>query len=775
MRGPRLNSAARRIFWNRSCPHHPPWSDSTSDRLRAAALSWVAPVSIPNRGSGHVPAAGSIPARSSFVSRSEGGARTAGSSAIAANTGGETMKLHDGGMRATAGNGLRSTAARRTWWPKVAAWGLGIVLLGAARTASALDVIGYTAAANDRFSSGYPTAPVTNTNPAFVGRDYSWRGVGWAAGDPTKSFGFLTPQHYLVASHYGGSPTIKLLDAGGIVYSATQSSVTNTGYGFTNNGTQAPDISLGELTAPIPSSRGMPRYGILDSNTTSTTSSTYNGQPLLVYGRGPNGTQSTRIGAAAVNGTQSGSDSYITTNASGVILQAGDSGSPDFIPWTNPNGGKELTIIGNNAATDFATVNVMNYLGNASVMAAINVLTTPDGYALKVVGNPTNTWVGSASTSIGNRTAWGLSPPTAAPSDKYVLFNGATAGGGRAVTVDVAANERGMYFKSTGSGTLGFTFSGTSTLTVGRGGITNYDASRQTISSTVALGDHQYWDVGPGGVTAAAISTGTGFLLEIAGSGTARITGNVSGGGGLAVSGHRLELSGSSSYTGRTWVHTGTLSVGGTIASSSGVSLAAAGVLAGTGRVSAIAGAGSVDPGTSPGILTGRSVDPSAGLDFNFEFTQTGSPTWGTGTASGNDVLRLTSGSAPFTTPLASANAVNVFLDVSTLSLNDVFRGGFFTDLDTAFLGSVQNASWNYYLATPGGTTTYNGVAYSLYGGPYTFALTTVAETAAFSGGSEAGYVTQFTVVPEPAMGAAVAVAIAACVAGWRRRAGGPG
>jgi autotransporter-associated beta strand protein len=697
------------------------------------------------------------------------------------------MTFEDGGMSTTAGGGHHSTTSR---WARVSVVASSMViailnsgviaLLGAPGTASALDVIGYTAAANDRFASGYPTAPVTNTNPAFVGIDYSWLGVGWAASDPTKSFGFLSPQHYLVATHYGGSPTIKFLDAQGLVSSATEASVTNTGYGFTNSGAQPPDISIGELTAPIPSSSGLPRYGVLDINASSTTNSSYNGQPLLVYGRGPSGTQSTRIGAATINGTTlSGSDSYITTittTASGVLLQVGDSGSPDFIPWTNPNGAKELTIIGNNAATASGTFNVMNAIGNSAVMAAINALTTPDGYALKVVGNPSNTWVGSSSTLIGNRGAWGLSPPAPLPNDKYVLFDGATAGGGRAVTVDTAANERGMYFKSTGSGTSGFTFSGASTLTVGRGGITNYDTSRQTISSPIALGSHQYWDAGAGGITANAIATGTaGYLLEIAGSGTARITGDVSGSGGLAASGHRLELSGSSSYTGRTWVHTGTLVVGGTIGSSSGVSLAAGGVLAGTGRVPAIAGAGAVDPGNSPGILTGPSVDPSAGLDFNFEFTQTGSPTWGTGTASGNDVLRLTSGSTPFATALAAANGVNVFLDVATLSLNDVFRGGFFTDLDAAFLGSVQNASWNYYLATPGGATTYNGVAYSLYGGPYSVALATVAETAAFSGGSEAGYVTQFTVVPEPMMGATLALAVAAFAACWRRRGGWPG
>ena len=448
---------------------------------------------------------------------------------------------------------------------------------------AAYDVVGYTAAANNRFSSGFPSAPVTNTSGSFVGLPYSWLGVGWATSDPTKGFGFLTPKHYLVARHYGGAATISLLSAGGQVVTGTQASVTDTGYGFTNGGTQPADIAIGELTASLPAAYGLPRYGVFDANSSSTTNSTYVGQPLMVYGRGPDGTQSPRMGTATVNGwAVSGSNSSITSNVTTGTLQIGDSGSPDFIRWTNPNGAAEITIIGNNAATDFASVNVYNFLGAAAVMNAVNALTTPDGYALKIVGTPTNTWVGSSSTSIGNRGAWGLSLPSPVPSDKYVLFSGTSAGNGRAVTVDTNANLRGLYFKSTGSGTLGFTFSGTSTLTIGRGGITNYDTSRQTISSTIALGSSQYWNVGPGGVTAAAINTGTaGYLLEIDGSGTARFTGTISGSGGITLTGQRLELTGANSFTGGTWVHGGTLSMGHASAlAASRVSVARGGTLA---------------------------------------------------------------------------------------------------------------------------------------------------------------------------------------------------
>ncbi len=478
----------------------------------------------------------------------------------------------------------RSGGGRRLW--SLAGVAVIVAAVVGAFPVAAYDVVGYTAAANNRFSSGFPASPVTNTSGSFVGLPYSWLGVGWATSDPTKGFGFLTPKHYLVAKHYGGATTISLLAAGGQVITGTQASVTDTGYGFTNGGTQPADIAIGELTASLPAAYGLPRYGVFDANTSSTTNSTYVGQPLMVYGRGPDGAQSPRMGLATVGGAYawnvSGSSSYIGSTVATGTLQVGDSGSPTFIRWTNPNGAAEITIIGNNAATDFTSVNIYNFLGAAAVINAVNAITTPDGYALKIVGTPTNTWAGSSSTSIGNRGAWGLSPPSPVPSDKYVLFSGTSAGNGRAVTVDTNANLRGLYFKSTGSGTLGFTFSGTSTLTIGRGGITNYDTSRQTISSTIALGSSQYWNVGPGGVTAAAINTGTaGYLLEIDGSGTARLTGTISGSGGIALTGQRLELTGANSFTGGTWVHGGTLSMGHASAlAASHVSVATGGTLA---------------------------------------------------------------------------------------------------------------------------------------------------------------------------------------------------
>lgn len=659
---------------------------------------------------------------------------------------------------------------------------------GAFRPALALDVTGYSAPVNDRFTSGFPTAPVPNTSGSFVGAAYDWSGVGWStttyAASSYKGFALLSPRHFLTAQHYENGSLLTAgvavrTNAGDVVNQARQS-VTNLGYGFvvTNVGVTAPDLALGTLSAAIAAPPAITRYGVLDlyTSSSSTNYAVYNNLAVLAYGRGsttngsPRVAATTVVQAAAFNSdpTQTGIIT-LRTGAGSVQLVEGDSGSPLLSGWTNPDGGQELAVLGLNTGIS-GSYNLMSFLAVPGAMANANAAMNPAGYSLRVVGNVSSTWVGGFGSPM-QRDDLSLAENwsgVSVPSDLYVLFNG-TSSSVRAVDVNAATNLRGLSFKSTGTSGDGFTFSGANTLTIGRGGVTNYDADRQTITAPVTLGDHQYWDVGAGGVTVGGINT-NGKLLEIAGSGTARITGAVSGSGGLALSGSRLELTGSSTYTGATWVHAGTLVVDGNAAASSGFTIGANATLGGSGSVAAIGGAGTVAPGNSPGILAAPSVDGSAGLDFAFEFTGTGAPAYGTATASGNDVLRLT-GTAAFSQSLTAANAIDVFFNVPGLTANTVFRGGFFTDRDVAFLDSIQNASFRYYAFDPSGTTISNGVTYSLYAGPLTFEVATVAETALFAGGAEAGYVTQFTVVPEPA--AIVLVVTAAgglLVAGALRR-----
>jgi hypothetical protein len=658
--------------------------------------------------------------------------------------------------------------------------------LGWLRPAVALDVTGYSPTVNDRFTSGFPTNPVPNTSGSFVGAAYDWSGVGWSttiyAASSYKGLALLSPKHFLTAQHYenGGLLTqgVTVRGKDGSLATGTNTGIDNLGYGIvvTNGGVTAPDLAIGTLSAQIAAPGNVARYAVLDLNNSSAapTYANYTGLTALAYGRGAVTNGSPRAGTAVIDAagtaTADPTSSIVLTLRSGtpsVQLVEGDSGSPLLVGWTNPASGRELTVIGLNSSVS-GSYNVMSFMAIPGAMNAANNVMTPDGYALRVQGNLNALWTGALNSSISLAGNWS----GGARTDQYVGFS-ADTGVPTAVSMNAATTLRGLYFASGTGATQGFTFSGANALTIGRGGLTNYASFRQTFSSGLVLGDHQYWDVGAGGVTAAAINT-SGKLLEIAGSGTARITGAVSGTGGLALSGHRLELSGSSSYTGGTWAHSGTLLVDGNIAASSGVALDAGAVLGGTGRVSAISGAGLVGPGNSPGILTALSVAPAGGLDFGFEFTQEGAPLWATGTASGNDVLRLTDPTTPFTTTLGTSNAIDVYLGVTSLSLGDTFQGGFFTDASASFLSNIQNAAFTYYVLGNGAGTakTYNGQGYYLLDTSFwpSFESVSVSSvnvaSANFADDTVTnGQVMQLTIVPEPGaiglaiLGAAIAAA----------------
>jgi len=243
----------------------------------------------------------------------------------------------------------------------------------------------------------------------------------------------------------------------------------------------------------------------------------------------------------------------------------------------------------------------------------------------------------------------------------------------------------------------------------------------------------------------------------------------ISGSGGLVQSGSgRLTLSGTNTYTGTTTVSAGELNVNGSIAGSA-VTVQTNASLSGSGTVGVISGAGSVDPGNSPGILISPAVDPTGGLSFNFEFTGL-NPTYSNASASVNDVLRLTD-AKPFVASLTSANAVNIYFNVATFEAGQFYTGGFFTDVASDFLNQLVDATFNYYVSDADGSVSYGGENYRALGEGLSITLSTVRASGDFAGGTVNGQVMQFEVVPEPSTYALLMLAAAGLAAHtWRQR-----
>ncbi len=553
----------------------------------------------------------------------------------------------------------------------------------------AVQIPEYDPEVNDRFSSGYPSAPVPNTSPDFIGAGFDWSGVGWAASDTRKGLGFLSPRHYIMAHHFweNNGNTIRIHGTDGVVHSQTQQSRVAFDLGvYFGDPYNYNDLSAGRLSQSFSRSAMPVRHAILDlhSSSTSNISSPYTSLSLLMYGRGgTNPVTSPRIGSAPVSSVNIGATSQtLVTQWSDVRLEGGDSGSPGLNVWSNPAGGQELTLVSMHSSIDEDTErNIDSFVATFQTINALNDFMRPDGRALRVAGNPNGTWRGGGGAPATRSNLNSIQNWDGSFSDQYVQFN-ADATTYLSPVVNSDTNLRGLYFLPTASSTDGFTFTGSNILTVGRGGVVNYDNRLQTFNAPLRLGADQIWHPGPGGITVSTLNT-NGFLLELDEENTLVINGLVSGSGGLAVGRGLMVLEQNSSYTGDTWVHEGELRVLGNISSSPNLHTGAGGGLTGTGMVATIQGAGEVRPHS--GVLSATQVNPGSGLDFSFTF--------GSQDLVSNPVLRLF-GTTPFSPSLSSTNQVKVVFDAGPLAAGHVYRGGFFTDKAADFLSSVSNASW---------------------------------------------------------------------------------
>ena len=463
-----------------------------------------------------------------------------------------------------------------------------------------------------------------------------------------------------------------------------------------------------------------------------------------------------------------------------TVWDAGSSNHRLF--YKNTNGPSAVDFEASTRITPGTWTHVVGSYDSDDAFVFVNGTSTTDGSWSGDFGDgnrlfTTNTWgrttaTGSTLDLVGQTSGLRVWRSSITPTTTNSVVNFDLSGAGATLRGNFQVGTNGDTTPLVGSpvggsltaqgASVGYTKNGTGTVTVT---VDDFQQGPITIEDgTLALGNNGTAGWLSGNVT----NSGT---LSFNRSDARDFTGVISGTGAVTkLASSKLTLSGAKTYTGATNVSAGTLSLTGNIASAATVATGA--TFEGNGiSTGSIAGAGSVAPGINgstpdEGILTFSSLDPSANTSFDLEFTAN-DPTYSDATNSGNDLIRLTAATG-FDAAMTSANVINIYLNVDSLTWGDEFRGGFFTDTRSNFISSLQDATVNYFLKDAGGATTYNGVNYNDVSS-LDWILQTAPATATFAGGTVNGQVLQ--VVPEPSSFALAGFAIAGlAAAGYRRR-----
>jgi fibronectin-binding autotransporter adhesin len=638
----------------------------------------------------------------------------------------------------------------------------------------------------------------SGTLNAPVGTTYTWTGNGsggaWANGQQGQFNAPYADSGISVAEFAGTGETVTVNGAG---VEAGQLQFRSTGYTL-SGGTVT--LGLGTITtdpgtstvisAPLAGTAGLTKAG--DGSLALSGANTFTGAVTIT-----GGTVEIASDAALGDSTNDVALGGTLKTTASISLDAGrdlaGTGTLDIAPGTT------LTVNGVTALSSLT-------LANTGTLAFNNAASDP--------GNITANY-GSGSATISGAIDFGS-------ADKVIAVAAGTLELSGPITQTVAS---GNEITKEGAGTLVLSGSGStiSRIQLGRAGTSPTPGGVLRVTEVGDLGGQEmFFNGGTIEPTAAIVST-----ISVSLSGRAADPSVIGGAGGNAdltlgaarafgpsgTSGEIvLNVNNNTTFTGAVnLVTTGTISgwtVGGTggltlagtspsltapITLADSVTLAVTGstannitvgatnVLTGTGTIGGIVGgAGSVQPGASPGILTVGQVDPSGGTSFVLEYTGA-LPDYSNAAASGNDVVRVTN-ATPFVSSMTSSNTVDLFLGVTSVTAGNTFQGGFFTDTAADFTASVADATLNYYVLGDG-----NGSDGTLDGqGYYTFAnwkasfssepdlalaLSTIASTANFATGSVSGQAMVVSAVPEPStIGLVVAAAGLASASLLRRR-----
>jgi hypothetical protein len=237
-----------------------------------------------------------------------------------------------------------------------------LALMLTCASAQALTIVGYDAGTNNRFASGYPTAPVPNSSLSFIGAGMDWSGVGWDAGLSTRSVAMISDQYFVFASHYTPgstiqflSPTLLAANPGNPAAAVVSYTVQSTTRLVSPISGMPGDFSIGRLATPLNAGHGIAAYPVLAFDSLTD----YVGLQVLMYGHNDTTTNSTIIGTNTISAFYHydlyGGDGINDTFAAGYTFEpaspgdsqfeSGDSGSPTFAFYQG-----RLALVGTHSA-----------------------------------------------------------------------------------------------------------------------------------------------------------------------------------------------------------------------------------------------------------------------------------------------------------------------------------------------------------------------------------------------------------------------------------------
>jgi hypothetical protein len=237
----------------------------------------------------------------------------------------------------------------------------------------ALDVAGYDSATNDRFSSGYPDAPVPNSSPKFIGRDFDWSGVGWWKKDPQFSVTLLSSKNFACTRHMepGTGDTITFFGRDGHLHDYHVAKVQLVPLGSQNGQPVYADTAVGTFTETVAYDDQIAHYPVAFS---SKGLGSFIGQKIIMYGHMARlGTNQIVEGIMLENVASEYNFDTNGLTAGMSKSESGDSGSPSFVVI---NG--KLALVGTHWKVDTDSM-------VAGIIPGMNAIMAADGARLEVL------------------------------------------------------------------------------------------------------------------------------------------------------------------------------------------------------------------------------------------------------------------------------------------------------------------------------------------------------------------------------------------------------